>query len=76
MDNKIRQLVQKNIRDIILSPKERFVLGYRFGLTDKVAHSLEETGRISGVTRERIRQIEVKALEKIKTLRSVRRKNN
>ena len=43
----------------------RKILEMRFGLTDGVAHTLEEVGQEFGVTRERIRQIEAKALEKI-----------
>jgi RNA polymerase primary sigma factor len=45
----------------------------RFGLTDGVAHTLEEVGREFGVTRERIRQIEAKALEKIRALKGIER---
>lgn len=50
-----------------LSPKERKILEMRHGLTDGVFYTLEEVGREFGVTRERIRQIEAKALEKIRT---------
>ncbi len=49
-----------------LSPREQKILEMRFGLVDGVAHTLEEVGREFEVTRERIRQIEAKALEKIK----------
>jgi len=40
----------------------------RFGLGDGITHTLEEVGKIFGVTRERIRQIQAKALEKIRKL--------
>lgn len=50
-----------------LTPREQKILELRFGLTDGVTHTLEEVGREFDVTRERIRQIEAKALEKIQT---------
>lgn len=50
-----------------LSLKERKILEMRNGFADGVCHTLEEVGRVFGVTRERIRQIEAKALEKIRT---------
>ncbi|GIW68349.1 MAG: hypothetical protein KatS3mg099_297 [Candidatus Parcubacteria bacterium] len=49
-----------------LSPKERKIIELRYGLKDGVYHTLEEVGKEFGVTRERIRQIESKALEKIR----------
>ena len=49
-----------------LSPREQKILEMRFGLTDGVAHTLEEVGQEFDVTRERIRQIEAKALERIR----------
>ena len=49
-----------------LSPREQKILEMRFGLGDGVTHTLEEVGREFGVTRERIRQIEAKALRKLK----------
>jgi RNA polymerase primary sigma factor len=49
-----------------LGQREREVLEMRFGLTDGQAHTLEEVGQAFGVTRERIRQIEAKALRKLR----------
>jgi RNA polymerase sigma factor (sigma-70 family) len=49
-----------------LSPREQGVINYRFGMTDGKPHSLEETAQYFGVSRERIRQIECKAIEKIR----------
>lgn len=61
------QLLRDYVNEIIkdLSPREQKILEMRFGLTDGVAHTLEEVGKEFDVTRERIRQIEAKALEKI-----------
>lgn len=50
-----------------LSERERQVLEMRFGLVDGESHTLEEVGNAFGVTRERIRQIEAKALRKLST---------
>ena len=49
-----------------LSLRERRVLELRFGLLDSHSRTLEEVGREFGVTRERIRQIEAKALRKLR----------
>ncbi|MBU3922666.1 sigma-70 family RNA polymerase sigma factor [Patescibacteria group bacterium] len=49
-----------------LSPRERRILDMRFGLADGITHTLEEVGREFDVTRERIRQIEAKSLQKIR----------
>ncbi|MEX2033113.1 MAG: sigma-70 family RNA polymerase sigma factor, partial [Candidatus Colwellbacteria bacterium] len=63
-----QDLLRNQIKDIIdtLSERERKILEMRFGLEDGVTHTLEEVGKVFGVTRERIRQIEAKALEKIR----------
>ncbi len=59
----LKDYVNEAMRD--LTPREQKILEMRFGLEDGVSHTLEEVGREFDVTRERIRQIEAKALEKI-----------
>ncbi|MFA5172778.1 MAG: RNA polymerase sigma factor RpoD, partial [Candidatus Paceibacterota bacterium] len=61
-------LLKDKIKEILndLSERERKILEMRFGLEDGVTHTLEEVGKIFNVTRERIRQIEAKALEKMR----------
>lgn len=61
-------LLQDQIKEILrdLSLREQKILRLRFGLDDGVVRTLEEVGKEFGVTRERIRQIEFKALEKIR----------
>jgi RNA polymerase primary sigma factor len=49
-----------------LTPREEKVLRMRFGIGEKADHTLEEVGRDFSVTRERIRQIEAKALRKLR----------
>jgi RNA polymerase primary sigma factor len=62
------QLLREQMEDILtsLSPREGRVLQLRFGLKDGKSHTLEEVGKKFGVTRERIRQIEAKALRKLR----------
>ena len=62
------QLLKDYVKEIVanLSPREQKILEMRFGLIDGVAHTLEEVGQEFDVTRERIRQIEAKALERIR----------
>ena len=69
------QLLRDHVRDIVgeLTPREQKILEMRFGLQDGVSHTLEEVGQEFGVTRERIRQIEAKALEKIQTHLNMRK---
>jgi RNA polymerase primary sigma factor len=63
-----RRILRDQVREILgeLSEKERKILEMRCGLLDGIQHTLEEVGREFDVTRERIRQIEAKAHEKIR----------
>jgi len=63
-----RQILKENIEEMLryLTPREAKIIEMRFGLKDGVGHTLEEVGREFGVTRERIRQIEAKVLQKLK----------
>ncbi|MDP4038548.1 MAG: sigma-70 family RNA polymerase sigma factor, partial [bacterium] len=62
------QLLKEHIDDTLelLTPREQKILRMRFGLEDGRSHTLEEVGQEFGVTRERIRQIEAKALAKLR----------
>ncbi|MFH1979167.1 MAG: sigma-70 family RNA polymerase sigma factor [Patescibacteria group bacterium] len=63
-----RRLLKDQMKEILvdLTPREQKILEMRFGLGDGITHTLEEVGKEFGVTRERIRQIEAKALEKMR----------
>jgi len=68
-----RQLLHDYVKTLIsdLTPREQKILEMRFGLIDGVTHTLEEVGREFDVTRERIRQIEAKALDRIKAKKGI-----
>ncbi len=63
-----RQLRKENVHAMLefLTPRERKIIEMRFGLRDGIGHTLEEVGKEFGVTRERIRQIEAKVLQKMR----------
>ncbi len=69
------RILADQVKEILdsLSEKERKILEMRHGLMDGTYHTLEEVGKEFGVTRERIRQIEAKALEKIRQHDKARR---
>lgn len=63
-----RTLLKERLKEVLvdLTPREQKILSMRFGLKDGISHTLEEVGKVFGVTRERIRQIQARALEKIR----------
>jgi RNA polymerase primary sigma factor len=73
-----RRILGDQVKEILddLSPKERKILEMRHGLMDGITHTLEEVGKEFGVTRERIRQIEAKAHEKIRQHENINRLKN
>jgi len=68
MDAADREMLREQVQNAltVLSDRERQVLELRFGLMDGKDHTLEEVSRYFNVTRERIRQIEAKALRKLR----------
>lgn len=68
MDAAAREMLRESVKNAlaVLSERERQVLELRFGLADGKDHTLEEVGQYFNVTRERIRQIESKALRKLR----------
>lgn len=73
-----RRIISDQVKEILddLPEKERKILELRHGLVDGVTHTLEEVGKEFGVTRERIRQIEAKAHEKIRQHDKINRLRN
>lgn len=70
-----RKILKDQVGEILidLTPREQKILEMRFGLKDGITHTLEEVGKEFGVTRERIRQIEAKALEKVRLHRKLKK---
>jgi RNA polymerase primary sigma factor len=64
VDSDFRKEIQRILAT--LSPREEKIICMRFGIGEKLDHTLEETGRVFGVTRERIRQIEDIAIRKLR----------
>ena len=75
LETATHKLLHEAVSNVLtsLSPREGRVIQLRFGLKDGRAHTLDEVGRKFGVTRERIRQIEAKALRKLRHPRHSRR---
>jgi len=69
------QLLKEHVNNVLalLTPREQKILRMRFGLEDGRSHTLEEVGQEFGVTRERIRQIEAKALMKLRRHRDAKK---
>lgn len=67
-ENTVYELMKNHVSEFLdfLSPREQKILRMRFGIGDGRTHTLEEVGKEFGVTRERIRQIEAKSLQKLK----------
>jgi len=72
-DSALRLLEGRHVGRLLetLSPRERMVLRLRYGFDGDDARSLEETGKVLGVTRERIRQIEGRALSKLRACSAI-----
>ncbi len=75
LDVVIKQDLEKQTREVLstLTPREERVLRLRFGIGEKSDHTLEEVGQDFDVTRERIRQIEAKALRKLRHISRARK---
>jgi len=72
-----RSILVDNVNEYLefLSPRERHIIEMRFGLIDGIGRTLEEVGKEYGVSRDRIRQIEAKCMQKLRERRSVGGKN-
>jgi RNA polymerase primary sigma factor len=70
-----KKILHEQIHEILadLSPKEQKIIEMRYGLLDGISHTLEEVGKEFGVTRERIRQIEAKVHDKMRSNEKIRK---
>jgi len=70
-----RELLKERLDEVMsdLDDREKKILSMRFGLDDGVTHTLEEVGNVFSVTRERIRQIQAKAIEKIRKKEDIKK---
>jgi len=70
-----RMILRGRLKEVLvdLTPREQKILSMRFGLEDGITHTLEEVGKEFSVTRERIRQIEAKALERIREHKALKK---
>ncbi len=68
-DSLMSKAMQEQLEEVLntLLPREAEILRLRFGLNDGITHTLEQLGKIFGITRERVRQIEKKSYNEIKT---------
>lgn len=75
VDSAADQLLKEQVQEVLgsLSEREQKILRMRFGLDDGKSHTLEEVGQEFSVTRERIRQIEAKALAKLRKHKDVKK---
>ena len=74
-DSATNQLLKEQVNDVLssLSDREQKIVRMRFGLDNGKSHTLEEVGQEFAVTRERIRQIEAKALAKLRKHKDARK---
>lgn len=68
MQLKVKDITEEQLSRINITNREWFIMSLRNGFIDKEYHTLEYVGDVFGVTRQRIRQIESKTMEKIKQL--------